>query len=335
MDEFDKFENLIVNGLEESGLIERFSVYSAKPSPNLEVIIKLFKEPLEIFCDELGLFYIENGDKMYCPEVFQTIQEKGFWISDKLPPVNFDIDMSGNVRKAEEAEALYCCACISKILKENEFEDEFMKISKNYDFVGMKSNDDSHSFRSLLNSWLDLQSVIINVITSACRYKLSEQKKDTEKFLRDGLSSLEVEELRDLESKIRAINFRYSDGSLSPANIKLLNKIERLKIIDERDSEIIENIKNSKVGMLYRLLNLSTEYISPVSKKRISNYVQIEVDKLLTSDKYVNSELAKDRTNLISKLTKKAYKFERSSIRKKQVDKYIQLKDKFVFPSKL
>jgi hypothetical protein len=36
-----------------------------------------------------------------------SVSEKGEWLSDKIPYVDFDIDQNGNVRKAEEAEALF------------------------------------------------------------------------------------------------------------------------------------------------------------------------------------------------------------------------------------
>ena len=37
------------------------------------------------------------------------------WLSDKIPPPSFDVDQGGNLRKAVEAEALYCCLLITSI----------------------------------------------------------------------------------------------------------------------------------------------------------------------------------------------------------------------------
>lgn len=143
-----------------------------------------------------------------------------------------------------------------------------------------------NSFRSILSDWQDLQSEIINIIVSACKYKISDFKKDVEKFLRDGILESEAVELRALESKIRAINFDYSEGKLSPANGKKLNKIERLRLIDERDNKISSLIVDSSAGTLYRVINLSSEYISPIKKKKISLWVQKEVDALLSTEQY-------------------------------------------------
>lgn len=71
-----------------------------------------------MFFDEHRLYFFdENEERIYCPEILTSISEKGEWLSDKLPIINFDIDQNGNVRRADEAEALYCCICVAHILK--------------------------------------------------------------------------------------------------------------------------------------------------------------------------------------------------------------------------
>jgi hypothetical protein len=83
-----------------------------------------------------------------------------------------------------------------------------------------------------------MESVIINLIVSAAKFRISAEKKDTERFLNDGIQESEAAELRNLEAEIRNINFEYSQGSLSPEGVKGLTKIERLKEIDNRDDKI-------------------------------------------------------------------------------------------------
>lgn len=68
-----------------------------------------------------------------------SISEKGEWLSDKLIPIDFDIDQSGNVRKTDKAEAFYCCICVSKILKEDEFRKEVNEVTSNYVFFNYAS----------------------------------------------------------------------------------------------------------------------------------------------------------------------------------------------------
>jgi hypothetical protein len=316
-------------------LIDKFSLREFTKTPDLQHVIKIFEEPSKIFIDEGGIYYFdETGDKIYCPKIKTSISEKGEWISFQLPDIGFDIDQNGSVRKADEAEALYCCLQVSHILKEKEFRDEVVNLSKNYDFSQMREITNSDSgFRDLLNSWQELQSVSINIIVSACKYKISSEKKDTEKFLKDGIQELEAAELRNLEAKIRSINFSYSQGVLSPQSVKNLTKIERLEQIDKRDDEISACIKESPVGLLYKALKLSSEYISPVKKKKISLWVQSEVDKLISSKEFEDKK--EDRRQLISQFVKRAYRFEKISVRRKAVESYIKDGENFKLPSKL
>jgi len=332
---FKTFEEKIISSLQSSGLIEKFSLREFTKSPDLQHVIRIFETPSKIFSDEGGIYYFdENEDKTYCPKIKSSVTEKGEWLSTIMPNIGFDIDQSGSVRKADEAEALYCCIQVAHILKEKEFKDELTSLSKDYDFKNMKNfSNSSEGFRELLNSWQNLQSISINIIVSASKYKISAEKKDTEKFLKDGIQESEVAELRNLEAKIRAINFRFSQGVLSPSSVKDLTKIERLQEIDKRDDEISREITESPVGLLYKALNLSSEYISPVKKKRISLWVQKEVDTLLSSNEF--SDVKEERKQLISQFIKRAYRFEKNSVRKLSVENYLKDKENFKLPSKL
>jgi len=334
--DYIEFENGIIEKLKQSNLIERFSENELHQTPDIGVIIKAFDEPSLIEFDDDGLFfYDENNNKIYCPKMLTSISDRGEWLSDKIPFVEFDIDQNGNVRKADEAEALFCCICVSNILKEKSMKEEVLDLSKNYDFENMKPiSIGSLTFRMLLNEWQGLQSVVINILIAACKYRIQDVKKDIEKFLKDGLSSTQAAELREIESKVRSINFKFSEGKLSPDNVKTLTKIERLKLIDERDDEITSVIKSSKYGTLYKLTRLSSEYISPVKKKRIFNWVRKEVDNLLSNMKD-NENVIAERSQLISRLSRRAIRFEKNSIRRLNIEKFIADKENFKFPSKL
>lgn len=332
---FKEFEDRLVSALRDSGIIENFSFSEINKTPDLALVIKIFESPVLIDFDDEGLFFFdEKGDKSYCPEMKSSISDKGEWLSGKLPQIGFDIDQNGNVRKADEAEALYITIQVAHILKEKTFRDELELVAKSYDFENMKSfADDGMGFRELLKEWQTLQSVIINIIVSAAKFKISAEKKDTEKFLKDGIQESEVAELRSLEAQVRNINYNYSQGKLSPERVKALTKIERLQEIDKRDDEIASLIVKSPVGNLYRALNLSSEYISPVKKKKISLWVQVEVDKLL-SEKEFNG-ISEERASLIAKFVRRAYRFEKNSVRKASVSKYIDDRENFKLPSKL
>lgn len=332
---YAEFEERITKGLQDSGLIEKFSTYEIGKSPELDTIIKIFEKPHIISYDEGGIYYVdENSDKVYCPGMLTTISDKGLWLSDMLPDIGFDIDQNGNVRKAGESEALYIVSQIAHILKDDSFKNELIEFAKDYDFGEMRCNVEfSENFRSLLTKWQSLQSQIINIIVSACKFKISSQKKSIEKFMRDGLSDSVVAELRNLESSIRGINFKASEGALSPTNVKKLTKIERLQAINLRDDEIASTITKSRVGNLFKITTLSSEYISPVKKKKISLWVLNYVDKLLEDPIFFN--MREERQSLIANFTKRAYKFEKTSIRRLNIEKYISEGENFRMPSKM
>jgi hypothetical protein len=331
---FKDFDDKIITGLRESGLIEKFSISEFTQTPNQEILMHFFEKPSLIHFDNGGLYFEEEGEKYYCPEMYSSISEKGEWISSKLPPITFDIDQSGNVRKSEESESMYICAQVAHILSGDEFLYEFKQVANDYNFDEMAGRStEGNTFRTLLESWQSYQSVIINVLVSASKFKISSSKKDAEKFLKDGIGTSKEAELRDLESKIRAINFKYSQGELSPEKVKKLSKIKRLETINERDNVLTSLIVNSPVGDLYRALNLSSEYISPIKKKKIQLWIQKSVDELLQDDNFKDGNM--ERRSLISKFTRRAYRFEKTSIRKLTVENYINDPENFKLPSKL
>lgn len=331
---FIEFEERIINSLRDSKLIDRFSVSEYTQTVDQEVLLKYFREPKLIYFDDQGLYFDDDGTKVYCPTMKTSISEKGEWLSNKLPAIEFDIDQSGNVRKADEAEAMYVCTQIVHILNDDLFEDEFRKVIKEYNFEQMIGRSDPElTFRNLLKDWQSLQSVIINIIVSASKFKISYAKKDAEKFLKDDLDEETIASLRELETKIRSINFEYSQGILSPLKVKELTKIERLKEIDDRDRKIFDLIKLSPVGNLYKAMNLSSEYITPMKKKQIASWVQCKVDELLSDKSF--ELLSSDRKTLISKFTRRAYRFEKTSIRKLAVERYVKDPEEFKLPVKL
>ena len=149
----------------------------------------------------------KNGDRIVCPYVDANVSDSGKWLSNQIPSPNFDIAQAGNVRKAEEAEALFSCVIVSKILRHKLFEDELEGgVIVGYDFKNMSPQKGHASFIELLQSWQEIQSIVLNVIISACRYKISSQKKDIEIFLRDGLEKKEKDGLRDLREDLKGIN---------------------------------------------------------------------------------------------------------------------------------
>lgn len=70
---FKEFEDRVITGLRESGLIDKFSVFEYTQTPNQELLFKYFEKPSLIKFDEQGLYFEENGNKTYCPKMLSSI----------------------------------------------------------------------------------------------------------------------------------------------------------------------------------------------------------------------------------------------------------------------
>lgn len=325
---------ILLDRFRDSNLIEYFDVSAVTTPLDTETAIKLAKAPVEIFIDNNKLCYKnDSGDIVECPNIDTNVSDAGYWLSDKIPFPNFDIQQGGNIRKAEEAESCYICCIIAAILKDDSFTKELEDAIKGYDFTKMSSLKDNGSFSLLLREWLDLQSIVINVIVSAAKYSISDQKKDFAQFLKTGLEDQELDALRDLALDIKSINFQYSTGPLSPERVKKLSKIEILTLIDERNLIINKKINSNKFGKIYRTMNLSSEYISPITKKKISNWVVSEVDSLFNENANFTS-IYGERTSVMSKFRTRAYKLATRDLIKKQILLYLQDRESYEMPRK-
>lgn len=319
---------------DETDLIKYFSTGADMPAIDNTVLNILAKEfhRLEVVDNSL-CFINSEGETERCPHVDTNVSDAGYWLSDKIPMPWFDITQSGNLQRAEEAESIYICINICSIFKDDSFKDEFNEVIKAYDFNKMSPVGNSISFTELLTSWQELQSVIINVIVSACKYSISSQKKEEETFLRDGLPNSARDALRDLALKIKMVNFDYSNGALSRDEVKKLSKIQILVKIEERNEEINNLISQSKYGDLYKTLKLSTEYLSPITKKKINNFCNLEVESLYNSDASV-AEMYGDMNSVLQKFRKRAYKVAINSLRREYVLEYIKDPSSYVLPRK-
>jgi hypothetical protein len=180
--DFYRVEKEIISQLKSSGLIEKFQVDSVFETPNLNRIIELFKNPTKIKVNKFGIYIDSEGNdikKEYIPDMRVTISEKGEWLSDYLPEVNFDIEQSGVLMKAEEAEALYIAMQIAQFYKEDVFINEIKSISKNYNYKDMIPLPGYRNHRTLINDWIaEFPSNNMKILISACRFKISDRKKN-------------------------------------------------------------------------------------------------------------------------------------------------------------
>lgn len=160
-----------------------------------------------------------------------------------------------------------------------------------------------------------------------------DKKKDIEKFLKDGLTMEEQVGLSDLDTDIKRIFSKYTtgDGTLSPREVGKKKKVEILEAIEDQNSEIKAILDKSKYKTLHKIINLTSEYITPLKKKKIQYLISEQM--VLHFEGSIESETI-DFSSFESRMRKRALRIERNSVRRKEILKYIENRDSYVLPSK-
>jgi hypothetical protein len=275
-----KLDDAIINELNSRKLWEYFYSHNAADDITQNKLIELSNNSYNIIIKDNRLYAIDDeGDLIEMPDDNFGADFCGKWFSDYLPQPSFDVIQSGNVRKAEEAECIYCALVVKATLNDENFDNDFNELCNSYDYDRMVGIGEINSFKQLLEEWQGYQSFIIKVAVSAAKYKLSDEKKDVSRFLQDGLMEEEVQGLQDLETNISSINNKYSgkEGPLSSINVKDLKKIRVLELLEERKEKIDAAINASPYGTLFKIFSLSSEYVSPLRKRYINKQVALEL----------------------------------------------------------
>lgn len=309
-------------------------------------ILDLLIKPKGFIITDRGLVFInEDGDEEECVNYGTNITADGKWLSEKIDSVSFDIEQDGNLRKAQEAQSAYCLCTIYCVMNDSKIKEEIELIASNYNYSTMSPHDGFSSFTQLLAVYQDLQSTAINICISASKYNISNIKKDSEKFLKESIPENRISGLKELDLSIAQINRKYSLGRLSPENVRYLTKLEVLSELDKRNREIEiklvggidlkgNKIEPHKESTLWRILNISTEYIPPMVKRRLAILAETEVEKLFKEHPNLQMDISQQK-QLSDKWKKRYFKIARLSIRKTQVDKYLSDENSYILPVKL
>lgn len=329
------FEEYMFKILEESKFIDHVMIGDVLDDVTTATIDKLLSEPCSVKIGDYGLVFVsKDGEEIECPNYGLNVSADGKWLSDKIPDLNFDIDQGGNVRKAAEAQSAYCCAIVVLVLKDSYFTNQLRDVLLNYNFDKMSGGETSMSFQDLLSEWQSLQSTTINIAVSAAKFKITDLKKDSERFLKSSIPEEQQVELRDLSNSISSINREYSLGVLSPTNVKKLTKVEILQHLEKRNYQVRELKNKSPVGVLYNLMSLSSEYLDPVVKRKIVVLAELKINELYDNDNNLQF-IVGERKTIVDRWKRRYIKLARLSKRKEQIDKYLSDVTNFRFPSKL
>jgi hypothetical protein len=309
-------------------------------------VFEIISNPKPFKISDKGLVFINsNGDEEECVNYGTNITADGRWLSDKIDIVPFDIEQDGNIRKSSEAQAAYCLCVLYCVLNDSSIKNDISNVVNNYDFSKMSPHEGFNSFVGLLESYQNPQSTAVNICISAAKYNISNLKKDSERFLKENIPEDRISGLRELDAAISSINRKYSLGVLSPDRVSQLTKLEVLAELDKRNKEIqilLEggigdssiNYKPHKEATLWKILNLSSDNISPIVKKRLNLLADDAVSMLFSENPKLNFEYGEQK-QLADKWKKRYIKLARLSVRKNQVEKYLLDPNSYILPVKL
>lgn len=300
-------------------------LYSFKVDVNSKIdsslLIELVTRPYILSYDENDgkLYYIDNEEVRHeCPQIESGLSTSRDWISDHLPVIPFDLYQGGNLRKSAEVENIYKCILIAGILK-GSFLQQFQECCGNYNFDLLDSmKEDGINFSKLLTRWQDLQNLTVRIIVSGANLKISSEKNLEVGFLIGSLNKEETTGVTSIRDRVKSIIREYMLGPLSPSNVMLLTKIDRLSIIQEKDNKVLAEINSStKFSELYKICALNADYLDPQTKNILSNYSS-DFARKEASEVYKDDESGFKK--FISICRRRAYKEAVIALKDKQLE---------------
>jgi hypothetical protein len=292
-----------------------------------ELLFKLLNEPEIIHFDEDNeqMFIVnEAGERINCPSIEAGVTDSSEWISEFLPMIPIDLEQGGNVRKSAEAENMYKSLLIAGIIK-GEFLEQIKRVIANYNYVEMKGEGTGENFTELLGHWQSLQSLTIRVITTAANYKITGEKKGELGFAHSSLTRDETIGVLELRREVKSVIRGYMEGGLSPDNVKKLEKIDRLKLIQQKDNEVRSVIEgDDKYSGLYKICAMTTDYLGPTVKLKLSESAM----ESASESAYLFKDDENSYLNFVSTLKRSAYKESLLNLKLSEIENWRKLGNK-------
>jgi len=221
---------------------------------------------------------------------------------------------------------MYTAIVVKAIIDDKLYSKEFNEVFE-YNFSNM-AHPKGQSFTSLVTEWSKENSVIINIILSACKFKIVEHKKDEQSFIPTMLPKREEIGLSDLIAELKGVTYSYTnhDGPLSNAKVKEYSKIKLLQTISEYEAEKNNIIENSRFATLYQITRLNASYFNISLKKKL----RLSAQKLIVDEcKSLNLD-----EETITKARKRNTKTALKSLIKEELLKYLKDQVAYELPPK-
>lgn len=311
--------------LQEQKIIEEYQVGIEYENISPDQLVELSKKSFEIFSDKATgqIAYKDDKGKMialnfdFNDDIFHRKS-----IAAVLPNVTFDIIQNGDIEKAKEAEAAYKVVTINKIY-DGLYSNEIMSTMRGYDYEQLEPSEGSLSFTEILRTMLEESSAVTRIIVAACNIKLIDVKTKKELKIYTNISDQENQELNDLKLAILNLRNDYVDIiAAEPTKAKRAVKREEL------EEEISEKISDSKVGNIFRILNLNVEAIPNkprIQIARIAKTLAFAIKSKIVSRK----ETIKDSLvlKLANKMQRRGYREYLAEMKIKLLKQYRECDD--------
>lgn len=331
----------ILREMKSSGyILDRLLPNEAQKNISSDEIIKILESayPLTYNNEDDSLKYIdENGLEHIAPDLSDGITISSGWLCDKLPLPFIDFDQGGNIRKIEEARAIYTIVCIGIVLPT--FKQEIIEMINLYDFNKMAFKDEDSAMSSMtayLNSYLDMNSMRINVIASSAAIQISRAIEKKDIYWKSSLTLEEITEFGRISRECKNVILRYErERKLNPTEITKMSRIQKLITIQDRDLEINAIIENSVCSMLYKISKLNSERLSPIVKRKIYLSAQLVARNYVNEIGLQGREADEKFEKKFSEISRDLTRMAVTTLRSNEIDKYKSNPSSYKFRKKV
>lgn len=334
------YEKVLKEMKKDGAILQNFLPDSEEMKYSLEKVIKILESSSHLIYDETNdlLKYLDSdGVEHIAPDLSEGVTESSVWLCDKLPIPIFDFDQGGNTRRIVEARAIYTIICIGVVF--SSFKEEILDLFKKYNFSEFSfknSNEEFSSMSKYLSTYLDMNSIRINSVVSSASIRMSRSIEKKDAYWKSMLTLEEIAEFGKISRDVKNINSRYErDRKLNPSEMPDLTKIQKLSTIEERDLEIEAVINKSYCCMLYKISKLSSERLTPSTKKKIYSGAQKIARSIVLEEKRTGRD-ADERFDIVFKIHSRLLtRMAITSLRTVEIEKYKKNPNEYKFIKKI
>lgn len=298
-----------------------------------ELLSKLLNEPSSFKINNDGELTVTIDDEVVIldpkRQSASDISDQETKIVSNLPEIPWDIYCQGLKRKQQETVAAYKVIVVNSALGEI-YKARIDDIQANYDYATLRSTKtDGETYSSLLKIVEQDAGSVTKFLLSCCSIKISSKKQRGEKTYIGTLPEADVtwlirvsETIGDIEAKTSKLLERES------------SRLERLKLIEKKDSQVRVLLENEVYGdarrdVIFKISRLTSDDLPARRKILIKEATRVDLGVLLANKTIVDEDIY---SKLLKKISRRAI---RQAVRNMQKEKYELLMNPFKDSSNL